>query len=113
MFIANLDTAARLEICKPPKSINRNESRQHPIHYAAFDGKYRKWISDSFRRAFGIEVTPNVQYGATIPLSHSFEILRKSKFQKRRRARVDTKNSYQYASAVLSRCIPIAAEMDL
>lgn len=68
LFIANLDTAARLEICKPPKSINRNESRQHPIHYAAFDGKYRKWLSDSFRRAFGIEVTPNVQYGATIPL---------------------------------------------
>ena len=68
LFVANLDTAARLEICTPPNSINRNASKQHPIHYAAFDSKYRKWLSDNFKKAFGIEVTPNTQYGATIPL---------------------------------------------
>lgn len=68
LFVANLDTAARLKICTPPKSINRNAPKQHPIHYAAFDRKYRKWLSDNFKKAFGIEVTPNTQYGATIPL---------------------------------------------
>ena len=68
LFIANLDTSARLTICIPPNNINRNASKQHPIHYAAFDSKYRKWLSDSFKKAFGIEVTPNTQYGATIPL---------------------------------------------
>lgn len=68
LFVTNLDTTARLTICIPPNNINRNASKQHPIHYAAFDGKYRKWLSDSFKKAFGIEVTPNTQYGATIPL---------------------------------------------
>lgn len=68
LFVANLDTAARLKICTPPNSINRNASKQHPIHYAAFDRKYRKWLSDNFKKAFGVEVTPNTQYGATIPL---------------------------------------------
>lgn len=68
LFVVNLDTAARLTICTPPNSINRNAPRQHPIHYAAFDGRYRKWLSDSFKKAFRIEVTPNTQYGATIPL---------------------------------------------
>ena len=68
LFVANLDTAARLKICTPPNNINRNASKQHPIHYAAFDGKYRKWLSDSFKKAFRVEVTPNTQYGATIPL---------------------------------------------
>lgn len=55
LFVANLDTAARLTICNPPDSIPRNASKQHPIHYAAFDGKYRKWLSDSFKKAFGID----------------------------------------------------------
>ena len=68
LFVANLNTATRLNICNPPQNINRNSARVHPIHYAAFDGKYRKWLSDSFRKAFGIEVTPNTQFGATIPL---------------------------------------------
>ena len=36
LFVANLDTAARLGICNPPNNINRNASKQHPIHYAAF-----------------------------------------------------------------------------
>ncbi len=68
LFVANLDTAARLTICKPPNTINRNDAKTHPIHYAAFDGKYRKWLSDSFKKAFSFEVIPNTQHGATIPL---------------------------------------------
>lgn len=68
LFVSNLDTATRLQICNPPLNISRNSSRQHPIHYAAFDKNYRKWLSDNFKKAFGIEITPNLQYGAEIPL---------------------------------------------
>ena len=68
LFVANLDTAARLTICEAPSSISRNAPKHHPIHYAAFDPKYRIWLSNNFKKAFGIEVTPNTQYGATIPL---------------------------------------------
>ena len=68
LFVANLDTSARLTICKPPKNIRRDQSKLHPIHYAAFDSKYRKWLSDSFKKAFDIEITPNTQFGSEIPL---------------------------------------------
>lgn len=68
LFVANLDTSARLTICNPPQSIRRNAAKGHPIHYAAFDSKYRKWLSESFKKAFGIELTPNTQYGSAIPL---------------------------------------------
>jgi len=67
-FIANIDTAARLTICKPPNSIKRTGAKHHPIHYAAFNGEYRKWLSESFKRAFGVELIPNTQYGSEIPL---------------------------------------------
>ena len=68
LFVANLDTSARLTICQPPQNIRRDEPKTHPIHYAAFDSDYRKWLSESFKKAFGIEITPNTQYGAQIPL---------------------------------------------
>ena len=68
LFVANLDTAARLTICNAPINIARNSPKEHPIHYAAFDSKYRKWLSDNFKKAFGIDVTPNILNGATIPL---------------------------------------------
>lgn len=68
LFVVNLDTAARLNICIPPKNIKRSEPKGHPIHFAAFDGKYRRLLSSNFKRAFGIDVTPNTQYGSIIPL---------------------------------------------
>lgn len=68
LFVANLDTSARLTICNPPASITRGGTKKHPIHYAAFDKKYRKWLSDNYKKAFGEEVIPNIQNGATIPL---------------------------------------------
>lgn len=68
LFIANLDTSARLMICFPPQSIRRDDEKQHPIHYAAFDIHYRRWLSESFKKAFGKELTPNILYGAEIPL---------------------------------------------
>jgi len=67
-FVANLDTAARLTICLPPNSISRDGQKSHPIHYAAFDGSKRKWLSSNFKKAFGIDLIPNTQFGATIPL---------------------------------------------
>jgi len=68
VFVAYLDTMSRLSICSPAKNIIRNKSKEHPIHYAAFDSKYRKWLSESFKKAFGKELTPNTQYGSDIPL---------------------------------------------
>ena len=51
LFVANLDTSARLTICQPPQNIRRNENKGHPIHYASFDGRYRKWLSENFKKA--------------------------------------------------------------
>ena len=68
LFVANLDTSARLFICQPPSSIRRDEPKKHPIHYAAFDRKYRKWLSENFKKAFNVEIIPNTQYGSEIPL---------------------------------------------
>lgn len=68
LFVVNLDTSARLTICNPPQNIRRDAPKTHPIHYAAFDSKYRKWLSDNFKMAFQIELTPNTQYGSIIPL---------------------------------------------
>ena len=68
LFIINLDTSARLTICSAPQNIRRDDNKSHPIHYAALESKYRRWLSDNFKKAFGVEITPNTQYGAAIPL---------------------------------------------
>ena len=67
-FVIKLDTDARLSMCFPAKSIRRDEPKTNPIHFASFDRKYREWLSDSFKRAFGIDIIPNTQYGSAIPL---------------------------------------------
>jgi len=67
-FIANLDTSARLNICKPPDNIKRNQAKQHPIHYSAFNSKYRRWLSSNFKKAFGSDIIPNTHFGSIIPL---------------------------------------------
>ena len=68
VFVTKLDTSARLTICDAADSITRSDPKQHPIHYAAYDSRYRKWLSNNFKKAFNIELTPNTQYGAKIPL---------------------------------------------
>ena len=68
LFIANIDTQARLSICLPPKSVNRDGNRTHPIHYAAFNSHYRKWLSNSFKKAFNEELIPDRLNGANVPL---------------------------------------------
>ena len=67
-FVTKLDTDARLTMCFPAQSIRRDEPKTNPIHFASFDRKYREWLSDSFKRAFGIDIIPNTQYGSVIPL---------------------------------------------
>ena len=67
-FVAHLNTEARLGICNPAKTINRNAIKTNPIHYAAFDYKYARWLSESFHKAFGNNITPNIQHGLSIPL---------------------------------------------
>lgn len=68
IFVANLDTAARLSICKPADNIARNAAKQHPIHYAAFTEKYGKWLSDNYKKAFGENIIVNNLFGGKIPL---------------------------------------------
>ena len=68
LFVANLHTEARLSICNAASSIARNADKQHPIHYAAFEPRYRKWLASNFKKAFGTEVIPNTQFGGQIPL---------------------------------------------
>lgn len=67
-FVINLDTAARLNICQPPNSISRHEAKTHPIHFAAFNGEYRRWLSANFKKAFNYDLIPYTTNGATIPL---------------------------------------------
>ena len=69
LFIANLDTSARLVICNAPQNIDRDKPKTHPIHFAAFNTKYRQWLSDNFKKAFGEEIMPNITFGGHIPLT--------------------------------------------
>lgn len=68
LFVANLGTTNRLNICNPPQSVNRRAPKRHPIHFAAFHKEYRKWLSKNFKQAFGEEITPYILNGASIPL---------------------------------------------
>ena len=68
LFVAYIDTSIRLSFCWPQQNIKRDAPKRHPIHYAAFDTNYRKWLADNFKQAFGTEIIPNTQYGAEIPL---------------------------------------------
>lgn len=68
LFVVNLDTSQRLITCLPQPNIARNGVKHHPIHYAAYDGDYRKWLSKKFKEAFNVEIIPNKQFGDKIPL---------------------------------------------
>lgn len=67
-FVVNIDTSARLNICQPPQSISSHEAKTHPIHFAAFDKRYRQWLSTNFKKAFDYDLIPFITNGATIPL---------------------------------------------
>ena len=69
IFMTFLDTYSRLLICEEAQSIRRNAPKVHPIHFAAFDSAKRRWLSENFYKAFGKDLIPNTNYGATIPLS--------------------------------------------
>ena len=67
-FVAYLSTINRLTICEPPQSIPRDETPQHPIHYAAVHKDAKEWLSSNYCRAFGEHITPNTQFGSKTPL---------------------------------------------
>ena len=69
IFMILLDTYSRLSICDAVGSINLDAPKSHPIHYAAYDPDKRKWLSENFYKAFGKNLIPNTNYGATVPLS--------------------------------------------
>lgn len=68
LFVVYLDTSARLKICEPPENITAESSKSHPIHFARFEPNCREWLSSNFKKAFGNDLTPDSQFGATIPL---------------------------------------------
>ena len=68
LFAAFLDTSARLKICEPPKNITAESPKSHPIHFARFNTNCREWLSSNFKKAFGKDLTPDSQFGETIPL---------------------------------------------
>lgn len=67
-FVANITTPSRLKMCTPADNITRYDPKTHPIQYAAFNKKYRSWLSKSFNYAFGQSIFPNTNYGGKIPL---------------------------------------------
>ena len=68
LFVAHLNTMNRLMISEPANIIARKATKNHPIQYAAFDRRYREWLSDNFKKAFGKELIPFTQNGSEIPL---------------------------------------------
>lgn len=68
VFVSYLDTIKRLTITNPADLINRKMPKKDPIHYVAFDSKYRKWLSYNFKQAFGKEIIPFTANGSDIPL---------------------------------------------
>lgn len=68
VFVAYLNTLNRLTICNPAPLIARKAAKSHPIHYAAFDRKYREWLGENFKKAFGKELIPHILNGENIPL---------------------------------------------
>lgn len=68
ILISNLDTENRLIACRAAGAITRDSPRQHPIHYSAFDSQIRQQQSKVFRKAFGVDLTPDTQFGAEFPM---------------------------------------------
>jgi len=67
-LVARLSTENRLRISAPAPIVNRNHAWFNPIHYAAYNTNYAKWISENFYKAFGTNVTANTQHGGEIPM---------------------------------------------
>lgn len=54
-----LKTEDRLQISQPPKAIDAEDRKTHPIHYLIYDKEYQKTVSKYFNEAFGYELTPD------------------------------------------------------
>lgn len=58
-LIDYLKTENRLQISTPPKAIDADDRKTHPIHYLVYDKEYQKTVSKYFKEAFGYELTPD------------------------------------------------------
>lgn len=97
LFIAYLNTLNRLTISNPADQINRKGTKEHPIQLAASSGDYRKWLSLNFKSAFGKELIPFTQNGATIPLCIGKPVKLKGNFndeQERQEAYAEILDTY-------------------
>lgn len=63
-----LTTDARLSACNPEKSVSREDVATGPITLLVRDSVYLKKVSNAFRSAFALEVTPNYLEGGEVPL---------------------------------------------
>lgn len=68
LFLSYLNTENRLTASNPAQTLNRDEPKNHPIHYVASDKMCRERISSDFEKAFGKKIVPNILFGRTIPL---------------------------------------------
>lgn len=68
LFLANINTGNRLGICKTTENIPPDAPRSHPIHYSVFDSECRIWLSENFKKAFGVGVVPDENYGPSVTL---------------------------------------------
>ena len=98
LFVTYLDTLQRLSISSPAPLINRRGTKTSPIHYAAFNPKYRRWLSDNFKQAFDRELIPYTLNGNDIPLCIGDAVNLSQDFadeQERQEAYADVLDTYE------------------
>ncbi len=98
IFVTYMDTLKRLTISNPAQLITRKMAKNNPIHYAAFDREYRKWLSDNFKKAFGKELIPHTLNGGNIPLCIGDAVKFKEEFadeQERQEAYAEVLDTYK------------------
>lgn len=97
-LVARLSTENRLRISAPAPIANRSQAWFNPIHYAAYNTEYAKWISDNFCKAFGTNITANTLHGAEIPMCVGPNVKLTDAFdteQERQNAYADVLESYK------------------
>lgn len=79
-----LSTEDRLNLVNPPKKINDNEPRQHPIHYLDRERGLIDFLDKAFFEAFGQHLQLNDYYGASLPLSIGKEVTIENEYMGKR-----------------------------
>lgn len=68
LFVCRISTQQRLTVCQPVSILDHSQPMTNPLHYALYDVECAKWLSTSFRDAFGSDLTANSLRRSTIPL---------------------------------------------